>query len=100
MTHFKEMSVFYRVVFFLLILTTMLITGAIFENKRWMVYAEYARLVLVMVSLNTFYYFWHMSWFNFTIIASSITFAACVIFFTYSYFTTAAQQEMAVVKSN
>jgi hypothetical protein len=73
------------VVFFLLILTTMLITGAIFENKRWIVYAEYARLVLVMVSLNTFYYFWFLGWFNFTIIASSIGFAACVAFFTYSY---------------
>jgi alkylglycerol monooxygenase len=83
--HYKEISLFYKVVFFLLILTTMLITGAIFENRRWIVYAEYARLVLVMISLNTFYYFWYLNWFNAVIIFSSIGFAACAIFFTYSY---------------
>jgi alkylglycerol monooxygenase len=98
MIHFKEMSVFYRVVFFLLILITMLITGAIFENKRWMVYAEYVRLVLVMLSLNTFYYFWHLNWFNITIIASSVTFAGCLIFFSYSYFATIGK-EVAVQKN-
>ncbi|MES2620584.1 MAG: sterol desaturase family protein [Bacteroidota bacterium] len=100
MINFPEMSIFYRVVFFLLIIVTMLITGAIFENKRWMVYAEYARLVLVMLSLNTFYYFWHLNWFNITIIASSISFLACLVFFTYSYLTTITQKEPAVVESN
>ncbi len=87
MMHFKEISVFYKTVFFLLILITMLICGAIFENKRWVVYAEYVRLMLVMICLNSFYYFWHLSWFNFTIIVSSVAFAACVIYFTWSYFT-------------
>jgi len=85
MVHFKEMSLFYKTVFFLLILVTMLICGAIFENKRWVVYAEYARLALVMVALNTFYYFWHLNWFSFTIIISSLAFTGCVIFFTLSY---------------
>ncbi|MDB5284771.1 MAG: Sterol desaturase [Bacteroidota bacterium] len=85
MLHFKEMSLFYKTVFFCLILITMLITGAIFENKRWVVYAEYARLVLVMLSLNTFYYFWYLNWFNATIILSSVLFAGCIIFFTWSY---------------
>jgi len=87
MMHFKEISLFYKAVFFLLIITTMLICGAIFENKRWVVYAEYARLLLVMICLNSFYYFWHLNWFNFTIIVSSVAFAACVIYFTWSYFT-------------
>ncbi|HLP51013.1 MAG TPA: sterol desaturase family protein [Chitinophagales bacterium] len=87
MIHFKEISLFYKVVFFLLILLTMLISGAIFENKRWVVYAEYARLALVMICLNTFYYFWYLNWFNFTIIVSSIAFTACVVFFTWSYFS-------------
>lgn len=85
MMHFKEMSLFYKTVFFMLILITMLITGAIFENKRWVVIAEYARLVLVMVALNTFYYFWYLHWFNFTVVVSSIAFVGCVAFFTYCY---------------
>ena len=94
MMHFKEISMFYKTVFFLLILITMLICGAIFENKRWVVYAEYARLVLVMICLNSFYYFWHLSWFNFTIIVSSVAFAACVIYFTWSYFTGKQKQAL------
>lgn len=97
MTHFNEMSLFYRIIFFLLIMITMLITGAIFENKRWVVYAEYARLILVMIALNTFYYFWHLSWFNFTIIVSSVAFAGCLIFFTWSYFTGREKEELQTV---
>ena len=85
MLHFKEMSLFYKTTFFLLILITMLITGGIFENKRWIVSAEYLRLILVMVTLNTFYYFWYINWFNVTIMASSVGFALCIAFFTYSY---------------
>ena len=85
MLHFDEISLFYKVVFFLLILITMLITGAIFENKHWIAYAEYVRLALVMLSLNTFYYFWHLNWFNFTLTVSIIAFLGCVVLFTYSY---------------
>lgn len=90
--HFKEMSLFYKVTFFGLILITMLITGGIFENKRWVIYAEYARLVLVMITLNTFYYFWYINWFNVTIIGSSIGFALCAGFFTYSVITAQNQK--------
>jgi sterol desaturase/sphingolipid hydroxylase (fatty acid hydroxylase superfamily) len=82
MSHFKEISHFYKVVFLLLILISMLITGAILENKRWVVYAEYARLVLVMVSLNTFYYYWYINWFNLTMLVSSLAFAGCVVLLT------------------
>ena len=85
MEHYKEMDLFYKAVFFSLILITMLITGGIFENKRWIIFAEYARLVLVMISLNTFYYLKFIDWFNFTMVVSSIGFAAFVAFFTYSY---------------
>src|ERR1043165_5938474 len=96
MVHFKEISFFYKAVFFALILLTMLICGAIFENKRWVVYAEYARLALVMVCLNTFYYFWHLNWFTFTIIVSSVGFTACVAFFTYSFIEGRKKQALQV----
>lgn len=92
MANYATISTFYRVVFFLLIFITMLITGAIFENKKWVIYAEYARLVLVMVSLNTFYYFWYINWFNFTIAVSAFTFVGCVAFFTYSYVISTKRQ--------
>ena len=88
MAHYSAISTFYKVVFFLLLLLTMLIMGAIFENKRWIIVAEYARLALVMVSLNTFYYFWYINWFNVMMITSAIIFVAFVAFFTYSYIIT------------
>jgi sterol desaturase/sphingolipid hydroxylase (fatty acid hydroxylase superfamily) len=94
MLHFKEMSLFYKTVFFLLILITMLITGAIFENRKWMVYAEYARLVLVLVSFNTFYYFWYINWFNVVVLSSSFAFIGCVIFFTYSWLNSSLRQQL------
>lgn len=87
MAYFKDISTFYKLVFFALILITMLIIGGIFEKRRWIMYAEYVRLALVMVSLNTFYYFWHLNWFNATIIISSILFVGCVAFFSYSWYT-------------
>lgn len=92
MAHYSEISTFYKVVFFMLLLLTMLIMGAIFENKRWIVVAEYARLALVMISLNTFYYFWHINWFNIMMVTSAIIFVGCVSFFTYSYLVTRKQE--------
>jgi hypothetical protein len=92
MAHYSEISTFYKVVFFLLLLLTMLIMGAIFENKRWIIVAEYARLALVMVSLNTFYYFWYINWFNVMMVTSAIIFVAFVAFFTYSYIVTSRTQ--------
>jgi alkylglycerol monooxygenase len=96
MAFYPTISVFYKVLFFTLILLTMLIIGGIFENKRWIIYAEYARLVLAMVSLNTFYYFWHLNWFTVVLVVSAIIFAGFVGLLTYSYInTTKAQPAMA-----
>jgi hypothetical protein len=98
MSHYSTISMFYKTVFFLLMLITMLIIGAIFENKRWIVVAEYARLVLVMLSLNTFYYFWYINWFNVTMIVSAALFVGCVAFFTYSYIVTRKQTQAVVAE--
>lgn len=84
MANFTSISLFYKVVFFILMLLTMLIIGALYENKKWVMYAEYARLLLVAVSLNTFYYFWYINWFNIMIIASVASCIAFIAFYTYS----------------
>lgn len=84
MQHFSTISLFYKVVFFLLLLITMLIIGALFENRKWVMYAEYARLILVGVSINTFYYYWFSSWFNVTLIVSSIVCILCIGLLTYT----------------
>jgi sterol desaturase/sphingolipid hydroxylase (fatty acid hydroxylase superfamily) len=93
MAHYTTISVFYKVVFFALILITMLIIGAIFENKPWIIYAEYIRLVLAMISLNTFYYIWYINWFNIMVTASAIAFVGFVVLLTYSYINTRKQTQ-------
>lgn len=84
MRYYPTISLFYKTVFFALLFITMLIIGALFENKRWVMYAEYFRLVLVMLSLNTFYYFWYINWFNVMMIASAVLFVSFAVFYTYS----------------
>lgn len=84
MRYFSDITLFYKAVFFVLIFITMLIAGAIFENRKWIWYAEYARLVIAVLFLNIFYYTSFISWFNVFVVASAIVFLFSVAWFTYS----------------
>jgi hypothetical protein len=84
LAHYSVISTFYKVFFFALILLTMLITGAIFENKRWIIYAEYVRLPLVLVALNSFYYCWYTQSLILMAIVSLVIFIGCIVFFSVS----------------
>jgi alkylglycerol monooxygenase len=84
LAHYSVISTFYKVFFFALILLTMLITGAIFENKRWIIYAEYVRLPLVLVALNSFYYYWYTQSLILMAIVSLVIFIGCIVFFSVS----------------
>ncbi|MCS6935131.1 MAG: sterol desaturase family protein [Chitinophagales bacterium] len=86
MAFFPSISFFYKVVFFGLILTTMLIIGALFENKKWVIYAEYARLILAALALNSFYYFWYINWFHVMVAASLVALLMFAAFYTCSIF--------------
>ncbi len=59
-----------------------MICGAIMENKSWVVYAEYGRLLLVALSLTSFYYYWYADWFIIMLIGASIGFLAFNVWFT------------------
>lgn len=78
MYHFDNISLNYRLVFLGLIITSGMICGAIFENKRWIIVAEYARLALVVVSLNALYYTNYQDWFSVMLAAS----LGCLVLFT------------------
>jgi alkylglycerol monooxygenase len=83
--NFHEISEFYRWFFLANIILTILICGALLEKKRWVIAAEYLRLFLVLISLNSFYYFWYMDWFSIMIGSSLVLVSASVIFFTLSW---------------
>ncbi len=85
MVHFDNLSTFYQFVFLGLIITSGMICGAIFENKRWVIVAEYARLALVALSLNVFYYSWYADWFAIMLVASLAALALFVPWFTINW---------------
>jgi len=85
MLHFDNISSFYQGVFFFILVLSTSICGGIFENRKWVIYAEYIRLLLVMLSLNTFYYYWYINWFSVMLIASAIGFAISMAWFTISW---------------
>ncbi len=84
MHYFSTISLFYKAAFATILILSLMICGAIFENKSWVKYAEYARLVAIIFTLNTFYYFWYMDWFLVMLVASLIVFVVFNFWFTLS----------------
>lgn len=85
MYHFKNISDFYKAAFLGVLILSITICGAIFESKPWVIVAEYARLFLIILSLNTFYYYWHIDWFTVMLVISLTGFAVFMLWFTRSW---------------
>ena len=77
--HFSAISVFYRWLFAAVLVLSIMIVGAIFEQKKWIVWAEISRLVLVLASLNSFYYYWYNHWLLITEFISAVLFTASLV---------------------
>lgn len=83
--HFETLPLVYKLVFAALIILSTMICGAIFENKKWVIAAEYVRLTLALSSLNIFYYLWYLDWFVVMLVASSVCFLLFNIWFTLAW---------------
>lgn len=59
-----------------------IICGAILEQKSWVKYAEYARIALVLITINSIYYINFRDWFLFTLIISVILAIFFMIWYT------------------
>ncbi len=81
MYHFSGISAFYKGLFLGIIVLSMQICGAIFENRAWGKIAEFVRLLLVVVSLNTFYYYWHQSWLGIMLLFSLLAYIGFTVWF-------------------
>ena len=90
--HYHAISVFYRILFAAVLLLSILIVGAIFEQKRWIRWAEIARLVLVLISLNSFYYYWYNNWLTIMELSSAVLFVASVILLVVSMYKDSNRQ--------
>jgi alkylglycerol monooxygenase len=82
MTHFKELTIFYQWAFLGVIVITGMICGAILENRRWVLVAEYMRLAIVIVLLNALYYEFYLDSFLYMVIFSGLGFVIFNLWFT------------------
>ena len=73
--HFSTITLFYKWLFAGVLVLSIMIIGAIFERKKWIVWAEVARLLLVLGSLNSYYYYWYSHWLTIMEIFSMSLFA-------------------------
>lgn len=83
MAHYDELNYFYRILFFVLIVLSLLISGAIIEKKTWVIKAEVVRLVLAVISIPTLYFYYFFDWF-WIILPISVT--LFIVFMVWLYF--------------
>ncbi len=84
MNNFDELIVSYQIYFAGLLMLSIVICSGILEAKKWVFFAEYARLILVAVSLNAIYYFKYMDWFTLVFVLSIVALTFCIIWFSIS----------------
>ena len=90
--HFSTISTFYKWFFAGVLVLSVLIIGAIFEQRRWIVWAEIVRLVLVLASVNSFYYYWYNHWLTIMEIASAGVFVVSIVWLIISMYKDSDRQ--------
>lgn len=70
MTYFDEIGLGYQVLFLGILILSTMIVGALFEQRSWVRIAEFARLALVVLSLNALYFTTYTDWFYVMLIGS------------------------------
>lgn len=77
MDHYSELSVFYKLTLFAMIVLTVLNCGAIMENKKWVNMVEIVRFAAFLPLYNSLYLFYYKNFLWYTLAASS----SLVLFF-------------------
>ena len=85
MKNFDEFVFPFHILSASIIILTMMTCGAIFEGKKWALYAEYVKLLLAIIGLNTMYYYLFAEWLYISLIISSVVFVILNIWFTLSW---------------
>lgn len=80
--NYEKLSVFYTTLFFSVLMLSTVICSAILEQKKWVKYAEYARLLIALLALNAMYYMNYNAWFYIMLIPSVILTAYFLAWYT------------------
>ena len=81
MNHFEGLSAFHRWAFAGMIVLSLVITGGILEKKKWVYFAEFARLLGVAFTVNIFYYVHYIDWFTVMLAGSIAGFLVSAVWF-------------------
>jgi len=85
MYSFEELSLFYKYSIFGILMLAIVICGGILEKKNWVIPMEYLKLTLLLLTLNSYYYFYALDWFFVTLTVSSVLFIFFNIWFTFTW---------------
>ena len=80
--NYEKLSLFYTIIFFSVLMLSTVICSAILEQKKWVKYAEYARLLIAFIALNSMYYINYNGWFLIMLIPSIILTAYFLAWYT------------------
>jgi len=72
MNHFNELSLFYKLTMFALIVLSVLNCGAIMENKKWVNIIEILRFAAFLPLYNTLYLYYYKDFLGYTLTCSSL----------------------------
>lgn len=97
--HFEKLTLFYNVLSFSVLMLSTVICSAILEQKSWVKYAEYFRLLLAIVGLNSLYYINFNSWFYVVLIISVLITGYFMAWYTLNIHNKFVFKTMAVRKS-
>ncbi len=85
MYYFETLPAYYQYSIFGIVLISLVSCGGILEKKQWVIPLEYFKLVCLLLTLNSYYYFYMLDWFILTLILSSGFYILFNIWFTFSW---------------
>lgn len=85
MMNYYRLSWGYRFSFLIIILLSIVICGAMLEQKKWTGKVEYLRLGGILISLNTLYYVQFSDWFAIMVSVSVSLTLLSALYFTWSW---------------
>ncbi len=96
--HFDTMGWGFRITMAGLIILSTMTCGAILESKRWVIFTEYAKLLLAAVSINILYYYLFIDWFYIMLVSSSVLFIVLNFWFTLSWYRDQNMRKLVLAK--
>lgn len=82
--YFSVLSIGLKLAAFGMLMMTLVICGAIMEQKKWVKYLEYVRLGLALIVINSIYYINFHDWLNVTLIVSISIAIYFTLWFTFN----------------